>query len=156
MPEPATFEKVHRAEVAFQSFLRTKGLKLTRSRREILLAVMTQSNHFQAEELLLEMRQGGRQVAKATIYRTLPLLAEAGIIKRVRLGPDMIHYEHCYGEPPHDHLICENCGEVTEFESSEVIRLLEGIARRHSFEPLSHRVQIVGMCRRCTAKAGGS
>jgi Fur family ferric uptake transcriptional regulator len=149
MPEPATGDQVQQAERAFQGFLRTKGLKLTRSRREILLAVMNISTHFQAEELLLAMHHTGKRAAKATIYRTLPLLIEAGIIKRVRFGSEQTYYEHCFGEPPHDHLVCRQCGAILEFESGEVVRLCSEIARRHHFEPETHRFQIVGLCMRC-------
>lgn len=155
MAEPATLEQVQRAQRAFQAFLRTKGLKLTRSRREILLGVMTISNHFQAEGLLLAMRQTGKAVAKATIYRTLPLLEEAGIIKQVRFGHEQMHYELCFGQPPHDHLVCRQCGTILEFESGEVLRLRNSIARRHGFQPEGHRFQIVGLCVRCVGRFGG-
>jgi Fur family ferric uptake transcriptional regulator len=137
------------AEARLRAHLRTRGLKYTRERRAILRAVMENEEHFEAEELLLNMRQRGVRVAKATIYRTLPLLVEAGIVREVIYGEKHAHYEHTFGHTPHDHMVCQRCGCIIEFDSEEVRDLMVCISRREGFEPVSHRFQIAGLCRRC-------
>lgn len=142
-------ETISTAENVFREYLKDRGLKYTFERRVLLESVMRRDEHFEAEQLLLELRQQGYRIAKATIYRTLPLLVTCGIIKQVQLGNKQTHYEHTYGQDPHDHLICRRCGRIIEFDSSDVARLRTLIAGRHSFYALSHRLVITGLCQVC-------
>ena len=149
--QPSTVQdtSVARAEAAFRAHLRHRGLKYTRERQAILQAVMRNEQHFEAEELLLAMRQQDARVGKATIYRTLPLLVEAGIVREVIYGEKHAHYEHTFGHTPHDHMVCRDCGQVIEFDSKEVLDLIGQICGRQGFEPLYHRFQVSGRCDRC-------
>lgn len=140
------------AEGVFRAYLSGRGLKYTRERRAILRGVMSNERHFEAEQLLIDLRAAGSRVARATIYRTLPLLADCGIIKRERFGEKHARYEHTYGHKPHDHMVCRNCGRIIEFDSSQVARLAGLLARRQGFRALSHRFQIVGLCPQCSEK----
>jgi len=140
---------VARAEAAFRAHLRRRGLKYTRERQSILQAVMRNEQHFEADELLWAMRRQNVRVGKATIYRTLPLLVEAGIVREVIYGEKHAHYEHTFGHTPHDHMICRECGQVIEFDSKEVLELIGQLCRRRGFQPLYHRFQVSGRCDRC-------
>ncbi len=151
MAKPASQEQIQTAENVFREYLRDRGLKYTRERRDLLRAVMGDDDHFEAEQLQLRMHEAGIRVAKATIYRTLPLLVNCGIIKAVQFSNDRVHYEHTYGQDPHDHMVCRRCGRIIEFESSEVDRLRAMLAARHEFYAVSHRLQILGLCRQCVA-----
>ncbi len=144
---------VARAEAAFRAHLRRRGLKYTRERRAILQAVMRNEQHFEAEELLWAMRRQDVRVGKATIYRTLPLLVEAGIIREVIYGEKHAHYEHTFEHAPHDHMVCRDCGRVIEFDSRELLELIRQLCGRQGFQPLYHRFQVSGRCERCRRDA---
>jgi Fur family ferric uptake transcriptional regulator len=149
MARPVGEEMIQTAENLFREFLRDRGLKYTGERRMILQAVMRTDEHFEAEQLLLTMRQQSRRVGKATVYRTLKLLVECGIVKEVHFSNKQVHYEHTYGQDPHDHMVCRRCGRIIEFDAREVVRLRTVIAAEHRFHALSHRLQVLGLCEAC-------
>jgi Fur family transcriptional regulator, ferric uptake regulator len=146
-------EDMPAAEAVFRAFLYDRGLKYTPERRMLLEEILSTHEHFEAEELLVTLRQAGKRVAKATIYRTLPLLVECGIIKQLQLGDKMARYEHVLGHAPHDHIICRQCGRIVEFDNSQVSGLRDEIARQHGFTPSGHRFQITGLCSDCGGKS---
>jgi len=137
------------AEAVFREHLKDRGLKYTPPRQDILHAIMSIDEHFEAEQLLLELRQRGKRVAKATIYRTLPLLVSCNILKAVRFADKQTHYEHTFGEDPHDHMVCVRCGRIIEFDSRDVVRLRAIMADRFKFHDTGHRFQITGLCETC-------
>lgn len=153
MARPLREEEIRTAESIFKEYLRDHQLKYTPERQMLLQEVLNNPEHFEAEQLLISLRQSGKRVAKATIYRTLPLLVDCGIIKQVQFGDSMAHYEHTFGQEPHDHMVCHQCRRIIEFDSSEVLRLREELAARFNFEPVSHRFQISGLCAQCRAAA---
>ena len=146
---PAELPGPTEAEAAFANYLRSRNIKFTKPRRVILRAVLRIQEHFEAEQLLVHLRQCGEKVAKATIYRTLPLLVDCGILKQVRFSDNQSHYEHAFGEKPHDHMVCRSCGRIIEFSSEGVVRLRGELAREFRFRDTSHRFQIVGVCASC-------
>ena len=101
----------------------------------------------------LERKLAGSGVHRATLYRTLPLLEEAGIIRRVREKLDHWHYEHVVGHQHHDHLLCARCGKVIEVASAAIEREQKRLCRRHGFEERSHSFIVRGLCARCRAGA---
>lgn len=137
------------AREAFHRFLRDRSIKFTVPRRQVLDAVLQISEHFEAEQLLFALRQQGHRVAKATIYRTLPLLVDCGILKQVRFDVKPAHYECCFGETAHDHMVCRRCGRIIETSSDDVVELRQRLAARHGFHAVSHRFQISGLCSEC-------
>jgi Fur family ferric uptake transcriptional regulator len=148
---PLKEEEIRTAETLFREYLRDRRLKYTRERQTLVQEVLSNSEHFEAEQLLISLRQAGKRVAKATIYRTLPLLVDCGIIKQVQFGDSLARYEHTFGQDPHDHMVCRRCRRIIEFDSSEVLRLRKELAGRHRFYPISHRFQITGLCEKCLA-----
>ncbi|MBM4043487.1 MAG: transcriptional repressor [Planctomycetes bacterium] len=137
-------------EERFEQFLKRRGLKLTAEREAILARAFAKHRHFEAEDLLFEMRQGGSRVSKATIYRTLPLLVKCGLLREVIHGEKHAHYEHVFGHGHHDHMVCVQCGRVIEFSSQELERIQNRLCRRFGFEAESHRMQISGSCAKCS------
>jgi Fur family ferric uptake transcriptional regulator len=152
---PLKTNEIRTAENIFREYLRARGLKYTRERHALLEEVLSTPEHFEAEQLLISLRQSGKRVAKATIYRTLPLLVDCGIINQVQFGDSMARYEHTFGQGPHDHMVCLRCRRIIEFDSGEVLRLRAELAERYSFQPLSHRFQITGICAQCMAVRAG-
>lgn len=137
------------AEAEFRRYLKSRGVKLTQPRQRILDVVLGISEHFEAEQLLFALQQRGQRVAKATIYRTLPLLVDCGILKQVRFDVKQAHYELAFGEDTHDHMVCRRCGRIIEFGNDEVIKLRKRLARGHQFQAIAHRFQISGLCEEC-------
>ena len=135
---------------AFRKYLRDHGIKYTSARRKILETVLDLHEHFEAEQLLYLLKERGSKVGKATVYRTLPLLVDCGILKQVRFDVKQVHYEHAFGAGPHDHMVCRRCGRIIEFRSDEVEELRNRIAQRHRFHVTGHRFQISGLCWDCS------
>jgi len=107
-------------------------------------------SHFEADELYLRLRQkGDRRISRATVYRTLPLLEESGLIRRVVFIDKHTHYENVYGHLHHEHLICLNCGKVIEFYKQSLEETLEDIAQENKFKSMAHKLEITGFCEHC-------
>lgn len=136
----------------YREFLATKGLRLTRERSIIVEEVFASHDHFDAEQLVqrLAQRTDGRRVSRSTVYRSLILLEEAGMLRKVARQDDRDVYEHEYGYPQHDHLICKKCGTLFEFHNEGISELLEEIARQHGFRMEGHRLEVSGLCMACS------
>ena len=138
------------ARAAFERYLREHNIKLTEPRQHILTVVLEMRGHFEAEEVLEALRRRGRRVGKATVYRTLPLLVSGGVLRQVRFDARQAHYEQAFGDPPHDHIVCQRCGRIIEFAADEIVELRNRIAREHHFHVVSHRFQLSGLCWECS------
>ncbi|MDX9714254.1 MAG: transcriptional repressor [Dissulfurispiraceae bacterium] len=138
------------AEQKFRTFLITKGLKLTKERFEILDEVLSSDRHFDPEELYESMRTKGSKVSRASVYRTIPLLVEGGIIQEVERISKHAHYEKVFNVPHHDHLICLDCGSVTEFFSPTLEMLQSEICQKENFKSIRHSLEIFGYCSKCS------
>ncbi len=134
----------------FAQFLDGRGKRLTRQRQLIVEMVFSHHDHFDAEELIGHLHEliAARRVSRPTIYRTLGELVEAGMLRSMTLGGRSV-YEHEYGYPRHDHLHCQKCGRLLEFQSDQIDQLCEEVARKHDFQMTGHRVFIMGTCSDC-------
>ncbi len=126
----------------FRRFLKAQDLKYTPERADILNAIIERDGVFEVEELMLEMRKRGYQVSKATAYRTIKLLEDAGIINQALFDSKQAHYQLIYGKAPRDHIVCMKTGKLVEFTNDELIALRDRICREHGWEPVGHRFQI--------------
>jgi Fur family ferric uptake transcriptional regulator len=133
----------------FREFLSGKGLKLTKERQRILDEVSASRGHFHPEELLLRMKDKDIKVSKASIYRTLPLLVESGLVEQVEKNDKHAHYEHTFGQGHHDHLICLKCGRVIEVFSPKLEEIQNELCKESSFDGITHTLEIKGYCRKC-------
>jgi len=131
-------------EHVFRDFLRQRKLKFTTERLAILKAVQHFKRPFEAEELLLELRDSDTRASKATIYRTLKHLLDVGLLKQVHFGGSkQAHYDFVNPADAHDHLLDLDTGKIIPFSSDSVIKLREEIAKKMGFTALSHRFQII-------------
>lgn len=133
----------------FREWLGREGLKYTQERAEIVEAFFELENHVEAEEFLRQVRDGGSRVSRATIYRTLDLLVQAGLARRVRLGTDHYHYEHILGRGQHEHMICVSCDRVIEWYDPELEWLILANLERHRFTAERYSLQVFGRCSEC-------
>ena len=132
----------------FREFLAVRNLKQTGARMSIVEHVFEKHNHFDADQLVASMNERDLGVSRPSVYRTLKLLVEAGLLRELRFGSRKA-YEHDYGYPQHEHLYCEKCGAVTEFISEELSQLREEICRDHRFRATNHKFIIQGICEQC-------
>jgi Fur family ferric uptake transcriptional regulator len=131
----------------FLEFLETKSLRVTAQRRVIIDTVFSTHRHFTAEELLTWSRLRDKSVSRATVYRTLPLLTESGLVREMDFGQDHKYYDPNYARNPHhNHIICEDCKKIIEFESDKIEQLENEISGRLGFSVTTHRLQITARC----------
>jgi Fur family ferric uptake transcriptional regulator len=135
-------------EDKFREFLEIRGEKLTDPRRVLVRHIYSTHKHFDADELVRDLHDSGRAISRSTVYRTLRLLVEAGLLRELRLT-NRTAYEHDYGYPDHDHLHCTVCNKVVEFRNDEILELRDAVSRTHGFRATGHRFLIEGVCSAC-------
>src|SRR5882757_1528534 len=122
------------AKEKFMHFLAHKNLRITSQRQAIVDTVFGTDRHFTAEQLLEWSRQKDKSVSRATVYRTLPLLTESGLVREMDFGKDYKFYDPNYADHPHhNHIICQDCDKIVEFESEKIERLETEISQRLGF-----------------------
>ncbi len=137
---PGIHERVH-------AYLAEKGLRKTPQRDAIIQAAFSTTEHYTAEELLLLARKVDPSVSRATVYRTLPLLVECGVLKEMDFGKDHKFYDPNYIEHPHhNHLICVDCNKIVEFEDQHIELLEDCISKRLGFSPSMKSLRIEASC----------
>ncbi len=136
-------------EKKFKFFLREKDLKYTPERKEIIKTVIYFNKHFDAEEIHQQLRKQKSYVSLATVYRTIPLLIDSGLIMETLHCREKVLYEKIYNRRHHDHLICIHCGKIIEFYNEDVEKLQDEICQQYHFQPTEHRLGIKGYCSEC-------
>jgi Fur family ferric uptake transcriptional regulator len=136
-------------------FLSSKGLKSTRQRALIVEAFFGRPGHVSVDELVAEVRTRDPRVSTATVYRTLKLLTESGLVHARHFGGGQTRYESAAGRHHHDHLICTQCGTIVEFENDRIEALQHAVAKAHGFTVIDHKMELYGLCRSCQQKAKG-
>lgn len=132
----------------FARYLREQGLPVTQQRLAIARAVFGSSRHQSVDDLEAVLRSDGLRLGKATIYRTLDLLIRSELVEEHDFGEGFKRYEHRLSrDPVHHHLVCTESGEVIEFRSEEIRRIVEETAARHGFRPTHHKLVIFGLSR---------
>lgn len=149
LPADAERRSARLAEERFRRFLSDHDLKLTAERRAILREFYDIHEHIEADELTFRLRRAGVRVSRATIYRTLDLLVQAGLARRIRLGKDHAYYEHILGREAHEHMICLGCDRIIEWLDPELTRLVFRNCQEQSFAPARHSLQVFGYCQDC-------
>ncbi len=135
--------------IIFRNFLGGKGLKLTKERTAVLSEVYSFHGHFDPEFLYSRIKESGSKASRASVYRTLSLLVECGLVKRVTRTDKGNIYEHTYGHAHHDHMICDVCGAIIEFYSEKLENLQDEICDINCFAGSSHALEIRGRCEKC-------
>jgi Fur family ferric uptake transcriptional regulator len=141
----------------WRAYLRKKKLKTTQQREAIVDAFLRSTGHVALEDLLSSARRRNPGVGLATVYRTVKLLEEAGLAHARQFGSGgHTLYEVAGQRAHHDHLICQSCNHIVEFESDEIEALQEKVAHRLGFAITHHRHEIFGLCERAQGVPGGA
>jgi len=138
----------------FRRYLHRENLKFTPERAQILDAVLRKEGLFEPEQLIDGLKKLGHHVSRATVYRTLGHLQDAGILKQVFFDNKQAYYEVVAGRQTSDYLVCVATGKVIEFNSEKLRGLRDEICRQHGFEPLSHSFQVFGLSSEAKAAPG--
>ena len=129
--------------------LKPAGGKRSSKREQIVSVFLRQEGHLSADDLVDLIRREDHRISRATVYRTLQWMVDAGIARKVDFGEGRFRFEHSYRQPRHFHLVCKTCSRSFEFLSSDIEALVEEIAAARGFAPTQSVVQIYGTCDEC-------
>jgi Fur family ferric uptake transcriptional regulator len=140
----------------FRHYLREHRQPVTRQRDLVAQVVFLADDHPSVEGIRRALKERGERVGTATVYRTLEVLVESGLVRAHDFGEGFKRYEPMPGQAHHEHLICERCGRVVEFQNERLERMIPIIADEHAFQHQRHRIEIYGVCRNCRQRELGT
>ena len=140
----ATAEQLERAG----EILAGAGVRTTAQRATVLAELAAERDDVTAQELHERLRARGERLGLATVYRTLRLLAEAGVVDALSHHAGELCYRWC-GDEHHHHLLCSECHRVVELIDCELDPWLERVSREHGFVTTGHRLEVSGVCPDC-------
>ena len=135
------------AEEIFRSFLKAGKNRITPERFEVLDAAMDYEGHFGADDLYIIMKNANSRVSRATIYKTLELLAQCELLTKRHFGDNITRFESSFKRQVHDHLICVDCGRIVEFADQRIKKLPEDISEGLGFNFESYSFNIFARCK---------
>ncbi len=130
-------------------YMLKRGLRSTEQRRLIIDTFFDVHEHITIDSLLKLVRAVDGRVGYATVYRTMKLLSESGVVQEHKFGDGFTRYELSDEDAHHDHLVCLECGKIIEFEEPQIETLQEKIAKRHGFLVRAHKHEMYGTCSDC-------
>ncbi len=141
--------------VKFENYLRAHGQKMTRPREVILEAFLKTEGHLSIDDILREAKKIDAGIGQATVFRTIRLIADAGLAREALQEDGARTFEHLADHPHHDHLLCVGCGKVIEFLNPVIEREQQKIFVQYGFAPRGHMMELLGLCPECQAKERG-
>lgn len=136
------------AMAAFTSYMDCHGMRKTSERYAIYERMLEMPHHFFIEDLYGQMEAAGYHVSRATIYNTVNMLVDAGLVRRHKFGNSPAQYEKISGPVSHHHLVCTVCGKIREIVDTDVDAVIEQRSFK-GFTPLYTELSIYGICRQC-------
>ena len=136
-------------EKKFQDLLERSGLKYTFERKSIFGEVERLKNHFDADGLYDRFKKKGMRISRDTVYRTIPLLLESGVIQKSAGDGKKEFFERTSARGHHDHMVCIQCSKVIEFQCEDIERLQEEICGQYQFKLVYHDHRLFGKCQSC-------
>lgn len=131
----------------FRNFLKNEKNRITPERFEVMDAALDYDGHFGADDLYILMKNANSSISRATIYKTLELLAQCELLSKRHFGDKMTRYESSFKKQIHDHLICVDCGRIVEFSDKNLKEFPEKISRGLGFDFESYSFNIFARCK---------
>ncbi len=134
----------------FREYLatRSRAQRFTEQQRELVEHIFARHTHFTTEDLLKDLQSSGHSISRATVYRTLTKLVDAGLLRKLDIG-STTYFDHDYGYPQHEHLLCERCQRLIEFQHPSIESSIRDIASQQQFQVIGHTLIVRGVCLEC-------
>lgn len=132
----------------FSNYLEDQKLRKTPERFALLEEIYSRSDHFDAEQLYIDMKAKNFKVSRATVYNTLEVLAECNLIRKHHFGKNLSYFEKSHSYRQHDHLICTDCNKILEFCDPRIQNIQSMIAELYGFDIHAHSLNFYGTCTR--------
>jgi len=142
-----TEEQFETVKNIFSNYLEAHGQRRTKERYLLLEEIYQRNDHFDAETLFESLQKKKSGISRATVYNTLDLLVECGLVARQQFGDQQSFYEKSFGYRQHDHLICKDCGKVEEFCDPRIQQINNMMGELLHFRVDSHSLILYGECR---------
>jgi Fur family ferric uptake transcriptional regulator len=146
MAHPAHEDTVNLVKEIFRSYLKERNQRQTPERFMVLEEIYTADGHFDADDIFFRMKEAGTRVSRATVYNTLDLLVECGLVQRQQFGKSQYYYERAYAYQQHDHIICRDCGHVLEFCDPRIGEIQRMLSEIHDMDIDGHSLHFFGTC----------
>lgn len=135
------------AHEQFKIFLKREKHRVTPERFEVLDNALDYNGHFGADDLYILMKTKKSNISRATIYNTLELLAKCDLLAIRNFGDGITRYESSFNRQNHDHLICTDCGNITEFRNSKIQGIIDEVCEELGFESEGYSFNIFVKCK---------
>lgn len=132
-----------------RQYLTRRGMRYTPEREAVMREIFSRHDHFTVEEVYLALYKKRRHISRASVYRTIPILVDAGLVAPVFQEGGITRYEHTYGHEHHCHLRCLHCGMVVEFSEPALTLVEERLAKEQGFIISGHKLEVTGTCPAC-------
>ncbi len=146
MAHQASEETIHLVKEIFRSYLKERNQRQTPERFMVLEEIYRSDGHYDADDIFFNMKNSGTRVSRATVYNTLDLLVECGLVQRQQFGKNQYYYERSYAYQQHDHMICKECGVVVEFCDPRILEIQKLMEKIHDFKVDGHSLHLLGTC----------
>ncbi len=146
MAQPAHEETIREVKEVFRAYLKERNHRITPERFMVLEEIYRADGHFDADDMYFRMKNSGSRVSRATVYNTLDLLVECGLVQKQQFGGNQSYYERGYSFQQHDHIICDECGAVLEFCDPRIQEIKTLMERIHDFKISGHSLHFFGHC----------
>lgn len=141
--------EISKAKELLKEYVAKHGLRNTSQREIILRAFLSAGKHITVDELFDRIKEKNPEIGYATVHRNLRLMCDSGIADEIKIGKGKTRFEPKLDHQHHDHLVCLECGQLTEVNDEKIEMLQDKLARENDFIPTRHKLEIYGVCKKC-------